>query len=1332
MDIKQFTAGMVTDVTERSQPKGTYRFALNSILQGREGKLGSLLSEEGNATSISVTAGHTIIGHTLTDTSDIILFTTDDTTSEIGIFNPDTNTYTVQLSGECLNFSTQYPIDALFRIRKGCERVIYFTDRNNPYRTVNLSALSSYLDEEGNLDCNTINFTRNVTVPTTDIISVSDTGGQLEVGSYQFAVRYLDEDLNPTSWYYVTTPVWIYDESQDNDFDQIDGAVPIEDTGDGVIGGTPITSKSISLSITNLDKSYDYIQIAALHSTSTVGITSTIYVQPELAIDGLTTVEYTYRGPDATATTLTDPSDIAVNQLNIGVVQTHAQLDNRLWLAGISSPRYNYADFQRVASNITVNWVTTPINAVDPAVPGNSKNPLTPTYWMSMMGDEVYALGIQFLNTFGEWSPEFHIPGRALIPTHDDAPYAADANTTHLGSASSYPKWKVRNTAKADGTLGYYEVDVNYPSTECDGQRVFPTGKIRHHRMPSRDIVNVNDRTSVYPIGLQFSIPEYPSDDIVGHRFLVSVRNESNSTCVDGGITIPLRMIGENYIEPEDKTVKMEYLSYNAWEAGQRYGEFTTIILTPRVLINSSIQNFDHIKFNYALNRHYDTDQTKNYRSGFLDRARIRVQQIGHLTTPTLLTESNRAITGSVFVKPRSTQTPITGFYSNLENPSYHNTFNFVSWNIEERLTGGDNNKHKYITLKRNLTPYSDLDSIEYRPLHHNPITRTSSHVFYGGDTVISELSLIDVHNVQDNEVVHANAIGRTFVESRINFGMTYGTEPTESTCDAKWKPTTLDWEDGDIGNATFKFLEEIFLTKDGNNWTLAPSDNYCLTGAQYHYNNDYSKINTDQVFYALANSFNYCSACLNNYPYRLMYSEKSFLEETSDNYRKFLANNRNDLLGSEGSITNLVVDKDQLYALTSRALWFIPTRPQSLQSNEATIYVGTGEALSIPPKRMITADHAYGGSTEQLSVLSTEFGTLYVDTVGRKIFLLAGQLREISQDGINSFFEDNIEITFSKQYKRITGNAYPYTNPTHKYGVGFSTVYDPRYKRIIIHKKDYELIESKYSNVPVNGRITFNSATQSFTDGAQPVEIGDPRYFKNRSWTISYSPRHRAWSSFHSYLPTYMFNDEDTFFSSIDNRIWEHNIEGTYQSYYEITYPHIIDFISNEAGATTQVFRNLFLHSDVQEYFAPTENFRIVNEEIFQQVVLYNTDQISGLRNIIRKGNTNPYVSVTSAPEDVIIEKSEGVWKLSNLRDYNSSHYGAPLFTSQWDVIQDQYYIDKIANPAITRTTSKTLFNTQRFRDEWLGVRLYYTPEYSSYRMVTDLAGIQTKQSFR
>lgn len=436
-----------------------------------------------------------------------------------------------------------------------------------------------------------------------------------------------------------------------------------------------------------------------------------------------------------------------------------------------------------------------------------------------MMGDEVYALSIQFLNSLGEWSPEFHIPGRAIIPGYDDIPFIASADTKHLGNASSYPRWKVRNTARVDGTMGYYETTVPYPDTKsCAGDRIFPTGNIRHHKMPSRDIIQVQDSANVYPIGLQFSVPEYPSSDIVGHRFCVSIRNESNSTVVDGAITVPLKPIGMNRLEPEDKTVKFEYLSYNAYAAGETYGEFTTIILSPKIMVNASLQTFDHIKFNYALNRTYTASGRKRYSSGLFDHAELRMEQVGHLETGTLLSPINRSITGSVFVKPRSIQDAIQGFYSQLQNDSYQNAFNYVSWDIEDRLLGADANKHKYITLKRTIEPYSDLDSIQYRPLHYNPITRTDTHVFYGGDTIISELLLIDVHNIQDTEKVHANGIGRTFVESTINFGLTHGTEPSESVCDSKWKPFKLDWEDTNIGERTWQYLEDIYLVKDGNN----------------------------------------------------------------------------------------------------------------------------------------------------------------------------------------------------------------------------------------------------------------------------------------------------------------------------------------------------------------------------------------------------------------------------------------------------------------------------------------------------------------------------------
>lgn len=33
-------------------------------------------------------------------------------------------------------------------------------------------------------------------------------------------------------------------------------------------------------------------------------------------------------------------------------------------------------------------------------------------------------------------------------------------------------------------------------------------------------------------------------------------------------------------------------------------------------------------------------------------------------------------------------------------------------------------------------------------------------------------------------------------------------------------------------------------------------------------------------------------------------------------------------------------------------------------------------------------------------------------------------------------------------------------------------------------------------------------------------VNIGDPRYFDNCSWTVSYDPKAQAWISFHDWHP--------------------------------------------------------------------------------------------------------------------------------------------------------------------------------------------------------------------
>ena len=96
-----------------------------------------------------------------------------------------------------------------------------------------------------------------------------------------------------------------------------------------------------------------------------------------------------------------------------------------------------------------------------------------------------------------------------------------------------------------------------------------------------------------------------------------------------------------------------------------------------------------------------------------------------------------------------------------------------------------------------------------------------------------------------------------------------------------------------------------------------------------------------------------------------------------SDNYRIIKTNSYTDLDGSSGPLVELFTDKDQLYALTTQSAWMLPIRPQTLQTNESSIYVGTGDVLSVPPRRLATPDFAYGGTQHKQSVVSTEFGTV-------------------------------------------------------------------------------------------------------------------------------------------------------------------------------------------------------------------------------------------------------------------------------------------------------------------------------------------------------------------
>lgn len=198
MEIKPnvFNAGINLDVIPYSQPEGTYRYALNATKLSSTGDLTALTAELGNTLKKTIT--YTPIGAKLLGSDEFIVFSTDNVDSEIGLYNRRSNSYTALINAQCLNFSTEHPVDAQFRLLKGCERVVYFTDEFNNYRVINIDNLQELKDESGNWDCNKLELARPVNSPKIDVQSVEDQGGNLKVGAYQFAIRYLDSYLSAT------------------------------------------------------------------------------------------------------------------------------------------------------------------------------------------------------------------------------------------------------------------------------------------------------------------------------------------------------------------------------------------------------------------------------------------------------------------------------------------------------------------------------------------------------------------------------------------------------------------------------------------------------------------------------------------------------------------------------------------------------------------------------------------------------------------------------------------------------------------------------------------------------------------------------------------------------------------------------------------------------------------------------------------------------------------------------------------------------------------------------------------------------------------------------
>ena len=450
--MTKYAKGMMRDTTPQDQPEGTWRYARNATVKKHDG---GISNEGGVDRKIrSWNNEDNFIGKIEISDGRVILFAQHDAQAEtwsgILLYNGDDDIQLVFSTnianmGACpnvdfdLNFQREFPIEGTYRIDSRNHLIIYWTDDNNPPRTMDVTRkLQGSLNDIYGLPCsqspdkNFIDrlnlFPHSGPVPRIDFNAGGITsGGGLRSGVYYLALAYVDEDLISTNYLTCSLPVSIVEESQ--------SVVPIE-RHDGCPAGTQ-TGKAITWDISNVNTDYRFFRPMIIRKMG--GALEAFQMKDTSIQNNNNTITFT--GLEGYAPGALE--EVMVDTVAYDTAKTLEQLDGVLYVG--NTTRTTDIGYQRYANNIRLSAGVAPMLTFDPFETSNDnlnfgysnetepfagltlpdpygvergyRGPNMNTNNRGYMRDEVYAFYIAFILNDGSMSYAYHIPGRAARGT---------------------------------------------------------------------------------------------------------------------------------------------------------------------------------------------------------------------------------------------------------------------------------------------------------------------------------------------------------------------------------------------------------------------------------------------------------------------------------------------------------------------------------------------------------------------------------------------------------------------------------------------------------------------------------------------------------------------------------------------------------------------------------------------------------------------------------------------------------------------------------------------------------------------------------------------------
>jgi hypothetical protein len=454
-------------------------------------------------------------------------------------------------------------------------------------------------------------------------------------------------------------------------------------------------------------------------------------------------------------------------------------------------------------------------------------------------------------------------------------------------------------------------------------------------------------------------------------------------------------------------------------------------------------------------------------------------------------------------------------------------------------------------------------------------------------------------------------------------------------------------------------------------------------TGNYYKYDDSLSisKIFLNYVSWATSQKYSYdpylAETCYIYRDSRVIYSLPLQYENLHDNWRDFLANNYYDF---DAVVTNVKnINK-------SGTMFFFDSQSPVMFQGLDQLQTGTGTALTIgdgllfsqPQQAIVNADrpYEYASCQDRLSVINTPIGPYWMSQNQGKIFSYSGGLTEVSMQDLKWWLIMYLPYKLTETYPTFELTDNPVI------GIGCQSMFDNQNGLIYFTKKDYvvktnlptgttlDYVTSNIFNVVNNGQVSFQ------------VLLGDERFFEDASWTISYDPKTKNWISYHDWHPSLMMPGKNTFLTVKDSGIWIHNsvTANTYCNFYGKDYPFEVEYMVDTVQ-TVNTVRSIEYQLECFKY-APNnyDRFHVLDFN-FDQAVVYNTEQVSGMLNLNLAPKNNPmemikYPVIHVNMIDILYSKVENKYRFNQFWDItdNRGEYNPNAQRMIWNTSANGY----------------------------------------------------------